>query len=87
MEAKLHAEQAQMESKIKTEKAKIQATNAALEADLDLLATKGEAAAAEAEALALEETKIEARILRANYRCPKWTQMNLFKTTLTNKLN
>jgi hypothetical protein len=48
MEAKLHAEQAQMESKIKTEKAKIQATNAALEADLDLLATKGEAAAAEA---------------------------------------
>jgi hypothetical protein len=36
-------------------KAKIQATNAALEADLDLLATKGEAAAAEAEALALEE--------------------------------
>jgi hypothetical protein len=46
MEAKLHAEQAQMESKIKTEKAKIQATNAALEADLDLLATKGEAAAA-----------------------------------------
>ena len=48
MEAKLHAEQAQMESKIKTEKAKIQAANAALEADLDLLATKGEAAAAEA---------------------------------------
>jgi hypothetical protein len=40
---------------IKTEKAKIQATNAALEADLDLLATKGEAAAAEVEALALEE--------------------------------
>jgi hypothetical protein len=33
--AECHAEQAQMESKIKTEKAKIQATNAALEADLD----------------------------------------------------
>jgi hypothetical protein len=41
-----------MESKMKTEKAKIQATNAALEADLDLLATKGKAATAEAEALA-----------------------------------
>jgi hypothetical protein len=34
-----------------------------------------------------KKTEIEARILRANYRCPKWTQMNLFKTTLTNKLN
>ena len=71
MEAKLHAEQAQMESKIKTEKAKIQATNAALEADLDLLATKGEAAAAEAEALALEEDGNRSQDLEGELPLPK----------------
>ena len=71
IEAKLHAEQAQMESKIKTEKAKIQTTNAALEADLDLLATKGEAAAAEAEALALEEDGNRSQDLEGELPLPK----------------
>ena len=71
MEAKLNAEQAQMESKIKTEKAKIQATNAALEADLDLLATKREAAAAEAEALALEEDGNRSQDLEGELPLPK----------------
>ena len=71
MEAKLHAEQAQMESKIKTEKVKIQATNAALEVDLDVLATKGEAAAAEAEALALEEEENRSQDLEGELPLPK----------------